>query len=121
MLVGVCLNPRGKGKRFGRGRRGGPRGPGRPLSNKKVEEPVFKQFLPVVPPNLIGQINQEPLFLYYDELEAIKLVDYDNLTQENAGIQMKVSRGTIWRLVQSGREKILASILEGRPLYIVPR
>ena len=66
-------------------------------------------------------MNKNPIFLYYEELEAIKLVDYENLSQEQAGIQMKVSRGTIWRLVQSGRFKILSSILEGRPLYIIPR
>jgi len=99
----------------------GPKGPGRPFSFKNVDEPIFKQFLPVVPPELVDKVSREPIFLFYDELQAIKLVDHENLTQEQAGIRMQVSRGTIWRLVQSGRTKILSSILEGRPLYIIPR
>ncbi|MHA1377074.1 MAG: DUF134 domain-containing protein [Candidatus Helarchaeota archaeon] len=115
------MNPRGKGRRHGRGRMHGPKGPGRPISFKNVKEPIFKQFLPVVPSNLIEEVNKEPIFLYYDELEAMKLVDHENITQEQAGVRMQVSRGTIWRLVQSARSKILSSILEGRPLYIIPR
>ena len=115
------MNPRGKRRRRGKNKLGFGKGPGRPKSFKNVETPIFKQFLPVVPPHLIEKVNKDPIFLYYDELEAIKLVDYKNLTQEQGGIKMQVSRGTIWRLVQSARTKILTSILEGRALYIVPR
>ncbi len=110
--------------RRGRGRGKGPkfrRGPGRPLTFKSVDEPTFKQFLPVVPPELVEKVNKNPIYLFYDELEATKLVDFENLTQEQAGTKMQVSRGTIWRLVQSARFKLLSSILEGRPLYIIPR
>lgn len=115
------LNPRGKRRRYGKNGNWHKKGPGRPISFKNIQEPIFKQFLPVVPPNLIDKVDKSPIFLFYDELEAIKLVDYVNLTQEQAGDKMQVSRGTIWRLVQSARRKILNSILEGRALYITPR
>ncbi|MBN2572005.1 MAG: DUF134 domain-containing protein, partial [Ignavibacteriales bacterium] len=35
------------------------------------------------------------------------------------GQKMSVSRGTIWRLVQSARKKTAQALSEGRPIYIV--
>jgi predicted DNA-binding protein (UPF0251 family) len=32
---------------------------------------------------------------------------------------MSISRGTIWRLVQSARRKTSQALSEGRPIYIV--
>lgn len=52
------------------------------------------------------------------ELEAIRLTDLENLNQEEAGIKMGVSRGTIWRLLQSGRTKIALALIEGRRIEI---
>jgi predicted DNA-binding protein (UPF0251 family) len=52
------------------------------------------------------------------ELEAFRLVDMEGLSQEEAGQQMGVSRGTIWRLVQSARKKAAKALSEGRPIYI---
>jgi predicted DNA-binding protein (UPF0251 family) len=52
------------------------------------------------------------------ELEAFRLVDMEGLSQEEAGQKMGVSRGTIWRLVQSARKKAARALSEGRPIYI---
>ena len=52
------------------------------------------------------------------ELEAFRLVDMEGLSQEEAGQQMGVSRGTIWRLVQSARKKAAQALSEGRPIHI---
>jgi predicted DNA-binding protein (UPF0251 family) len=52
------------------------------------------------------------------ELEAFRLVDMEGLSQEDAGQRMGVSRGTIWRLVQSARKKTAQALSEGRPLHI---
>ena len=52
------------------------------------------------------------------ELEAIRLVDLEGLSQEQAGTKMGVSRGTIWRLVKSARQKVAQALTEGRPLTI---
>ena len=54
------------------------------------------------------------------ELEAFRLVDLEGLSQEEAGRKMGVSRGTIWRLVQSARRKTAQALSEGRPLSIAP-
>jgi len=52
------------------------------------------------------------------ELEAIRLVDLEGLSQEQAGTEMGVSRGTIWRLVKSARQKVAQALTEGRPLTV---
>jgi predicted DNA-binding protein (UPF0251 family) len=54
------------------------------------------------------------------ELEAFRLVDLEGLSQEEAGQRMRISRGTVWRLVQSARKKTAQAISEGRPLTIAP-
>jgi len=76
--------------------------------------PPTNSFTPNPPRNL------EPIFLEMAELEAFRLVDLEGLSQEEAGQRMRVSRGTVWRLVQSARKKTAQALSEGRPVYIVP-
>jgi hypothetical protein len=61
----------------------------------------------------------DPIYLEFAELEAIRLVDLENLSQEAAGEAMGVSRGTIWRLLNGGRMKVAQALTEGRRLEIV--
>jgi predicted DNA-binding protein (UPF0251 family) len=51
-----------------------------------------------------------------DELEAMRLCDLEGKQQEEAAESIGVSRGTIQRLLQSGRVKLLTSITEGHAL-----
>jgi len=51
-----------------------------------------------------------------DELEAMRLCDLEGKQQEEAACAMGISRGTIQRLLQSGRKKLLSSITEGQAL-----
>ena len=53
-----------------------------------------------------------------DELEAMGLCDVEGMTQTEAGEAMGVSRGTVQRLVTSGRKKIIEAIIAGRALEI---
>ena len=59
--------------------------------------------------------------LYADEIEALRLVDYEGLSQEEAAESMKISRGTVWRLLQSGRKKIVAMVVEYKQLKVIRR
>ena len=59
--------------------------------------------------------------LYADEVEALRLVDYEGLSQEEAAESMKISRGTVWRLLQSGRKKIVAMVVEHKQLKVIRR
>ena len=53
-----------------------------------------------------------------DELEAVRLCDVESLTQAEAGETMGISRGTVQRLVVSGRKKIVSAVLSGQALMI---
>jgi predicted DNA-binding protein (UPF0251 family) len=59
--------------------------------------------------------NFEPVFIEFAEVEAFRLVDMEGLSQEDAGQRMSISRGTIWKLVQSARRKAAQALSEGRP------
>jgi uncharacterized protein len=60
----------------------------------------------------------ETVRLELGELEAMRLCDYSGCEQAEAGAQMGVSRGTIFRLLKSGRAKVLEAILENKALLI---
>lgn len=90
-----------------RGRRG--RFP-KPISIEKA--PTTDRFTPT------PQGNPEPVYIEPAELEALRLVDLEGLSQEEAGKRMGVSRGTVWRLIQSARKKTAQALTEGRPLRI---
>ncbi len=67
-------------------------------------------------PSGIPLAQLEIIELGLDELEAMRLCDLEGKQQEEAARGMGVSRGTIQRLLQSGRRKLLTSITEGRAL-----
>lgn len=53
-----------------------------------------------------------------DELEALALCDFDGMHQEQAAEEMEISRGTVQRLLQSGRRQIVDAIVHGKALAI---
>ena len=53
-----------------------------------------------------------------DELETLKLCDYEGLFQAQAGERMGVSRGTVQRLLASARRKVATALVEGAALVI---
>jgi len=65
------------------------------------------------------QGNPEPIYIEPAELEAFRLVDLEGLSQEEAGEKMGVSRGTVWRLIQSVRKKTAQALSEGRTISIM--
>ncbi len=70
-------------------------------------------------PSGIPLAQLEIVELGLDELEAMRLCDLEEKQQEEAAVEMGVSRGTIQRLLQSGRKKLLSSITEGHALSFV--
>jgi predicted DNA-binding protein (UPF0251 family) len=52
----------------------------------------------------------DKIVLYRDELETLKLCDMDRLTQEEAGLRMGISRGTVQRILSSGRKKVAMAL-----------
>jgi predicted DNA-binding protein (UPF0251 family) len=72
----------------------------------------------VIKPAGIPTKDLEKVTLNIDELEALSLCDSQGLSQLDAGAQMGVSRGTVQRLVNSGRRKIIDAILQSQALVI---
>lgn len=64
------------------------------------------------------KINEEPILLEPAEIEALKLVELEKLTFEEAAARMKVSRNTVWRLAEKAREKLVRAIVESREILI---
>lgn len=58
----------------------------------------------------------EQIRMGLDELEALRLCDLERLSQEEAGEKMGVSRGTVQRLLASGRSKMVRALVEGTAL-----
>ena len=53
-----------------------------------------------------------------DELEAMRLVDVENMDQEQAAERMQISRATVGRLLARGRTKLVTSIVTGKGFAI---
>ena len=60
----------------------------------------------------------EKITLYIDELETLKLCDHDCLTQEEAGLKMGMSRGTVQRLLSSARGKTATALSECKAILL---
>jgi predicted DNA-binding protein (UPF0251 family) len=67
-------------------------------------------------PTGIPMSEVERISLTRDELEALKLCDLDDLTQEDAGARMGVSRGTVQRILSAARKKVATALTQGRAI-----
>ncbi len=72
----------------------------------------------VFKPRSIPMSEIETLRLGLDELEAMRLCDLEGCEQEVAGERMAVSRGTVQRLLKSGRAKVVQALLDSSALVI---
>lgn len=58
------------------------------------------------------------IHLLFEEYEALRLCDYQGLSQEQAAEAMKISRPTLTRILDAGRRKVAHSLVEGLSLVI---
>ena len=64
-------------------------------------------------PTGIPMYKLAKITLQQDELEALRLCDLERHTQEEAGVRMHISRGTVQRLLSSARGKTARALSEG--------
>lgn len=96
-------------------------GPGRPMKPRTIGgRPDIMKFNPVIPPSKVNEYKKDPIVMTQDEWETIRLIDYEGLLQEEAAQRMGISRGTVWRCLDSARRKIATMLAEGRELVINP-
>lgn len=60
----------------------------------------------------------EQLPLAVDELEAIRLVDLEGLSHEQAAAVMGISRQTVGRVLERGRAKVAEALVDGKAILI---
>lgn len=70
-------------------------------------------------PRAIPLSELEIVELGQDEFEAMRLCDHEDMEQEDAAKKMNVSRGTVQRLLYSGRKKMIDAIMNTRALKII--
>ena len=65
-------------------------------------------------PRGIPLMALEELSITMDELEAIRLADYDRLYHQEAARQMEISRQTFGRILNEAHKKVAESLLKGK-------
>ncbi|MBN2066774.1 MAG: DUF134 domain-containing protein [Candidatus Thermoplasmatota archaeon] len=97
----------GYGRGYGRGR-------GRCRGRRWIEQfPETTHFKPYG-----QQTPTDTVILTVEELEALRLVDLEDLTQEEAAACMGVSRKTLWNDLQRARKKVVNALVNGYTIRI---
>ncbi len=60
----------------------------------------------------------EEIVMTLDELESLRLADFQGLYQEQAAEQMKISRPTFARIVEAARKKVADALIHGKALRL---
>jgi predicted DNA-binding protein (UPF0251 family) len=91
------------------------RGRGRGRGRRWITEiPETTHFIPHGKP----EMEMKTIWLTYAELEAIRLVDLEGLHQDEAALEMGVSRKTLWNELKSARKKVATALIHGCAIRI---
>ena len=72
-------------------------------------DPTAVYFKPAgVPMRVLQEVS-----LGLDELEALRLADHENLSQEEVGSMMGISRATVGRILTAARRKTACALVRG--------
>jgi predicted DNA-binding protein (UPF0251 family) len=74
-------------------------------------KPKFKEYAPA------GE-RSGSIVLLHEEIEAIYLMDYSGMYQEQAAASMGISRTTLSRIIKSARTKVSTALINGKTLLI---
>ncbi len=86
----------------------------RPMKNRVIcDLPENNVFIPLNPSKDKGEV-----IMSLDEYEAIRLIDYEGLTQEQCAARMSVARTTVQGIYESARRKIADFIINSKELTI---
>jgi len=85
-----------------------------PIERRVASVPRATMFKPAgVPAHSLEQLQ-----LQLDELEALRLVDREGLSHEDAAAVMGVSRQTVGRVLEAARAKVAEALLDGKAIVI---
>ena len=66
----------------------------------------------------VGISQLEEVILLKDELEAIRLKDFENLEQIECAQKMEISQATLHRTLLGARKKIAEALIKGKAIRI---
>ncbi|MDD3877171.1 MAG: DUF134 domain-containing protein [Bacteroidales bacterium] len=87
----------------------------RPYKCRKISNPPkMRGFDPV------GMVatELEPLILKMEEFESLRLLNFENLSQDDAACQMGVSRPTLTRIYNNTLKKLAYAFVQGTTIFI---
>ena len=65
-----------------------------------------------------GEPHSEPVTIGLDELEVLRLLDRENLSQQQCAVRMQVSRPTVARMYENVRKKLAEALTEGKSIHL---
>lgn len=86
------------------------------LKRKRIitQPPIMEGFKPFG----IPITDLEPVILFFEEYEVIRLLDYMGMTQLEAARKMAVSRPTLTRIYEKARRTIAEAFVDGKAIFI---
>ncbi len=87
------------------------------IPRRVIKSPKIQIFVPAH--SQVGEQEEQPVFMFYEEYEALRLCEYDKLTQLEASKHMGISRPTFTRIHSSALQKVAKALVETRPLKFV--
>jgi predicted DNA-binding protein (UPF0251 family) len=87
----------------------------RPCIRRRIRGRPFSNYFK---PAGIRMVELEETVLSMPEFEAIRLVDFNNVEQNEAGTKMGISQPTFSRILKSARKKISEAIVKGNAIRI---
>lgn len=89
-----------------------------------MARPQKKRFVCMEPSHFLfgplglGDPDKAIIHLTVDELECLRLLDIEHLTQEQVALQMNVARTTVQRIYEEARNKVTRMLIDGNYLQI---
>lgn len=85
-----------------------------PKLRKICEMPTYRDF----GPKGVRARNGESTIMTVDEFEAIRLIDFEEMTQEECAAHMNVARTTAQKIYNSARKKIAIMFVQGESIRL---
>ena len=87
----------------------------RPIKPRRI---LFNPDVTYFKPRAVSLMELEEVSLSADELEAIRLCDFQSTNQVRAAKKMNVSQSTLSRILISAHKKIAEALIEGKAIRI---
>jgi len=85
---------------------------------RRIRRISFQPDVTYFKPAGIPMAHLKETVLSFDELEAIRLVDSEEIEQSEASEKMKISQPTLSRLLKEARKKLANAIINGQAIKI---